>query len=842
MFSFLVSLINRRPIVIFLFWTVIAGLLWRFAPAWDTVSRDDDVRFFPSGYPSVVGQNLVARGFPAEASSSEAVIITERSNAKLGDRDYSFVADLSRRLGKLAKARPELGVRKVVDYRTPLIGPRLIGDERKRGKGQATLTIVTLSGTYVSKKSRQAIDAISSLLADLPKKPAGLRVEMTGSAPVGRDMNVASDASAANTTTATIVLVIAILLFVYRSPLLALIPLLSIALSVIVSLDAVAILASIPRFNLRVINITNVFVIVILFGAGTDYCLFLIARYREELARGRSGEDALAEAIRKVGGALVASAGTVICGLGMLWFSSFAKIRYTGPTIAVSLAIALAAALTLAPVLLHWLRGAVFWPFKPPHHTQGRDPEAESLLESPMSGFWSKVADLVARYPGRILAVSLLALAPFAVVGARTQAGYSQLADLSADQPSVRGEAVVRRYFEIGELGPTGLLIRHPGLSFRTPEGRAVVEALCAKIARIPNVAEVRSVTRPLGRPLSADAPLGPRRPPAASSGFLDRMFGGGVRTVMESKPAANLIQSLAESRYVSMSKDVLPDDIGKLTRIDIVFSKDPFSPASLKTLAEVERVVRGELGAEGSLAGATAGYTGSTVMVDDLRAVTTRDERRMYLLVTCGVYLILVVLLRKPGVSLYLIATVILGYLASLGITELVFKYWGGAANWSGLDWKVGFFLFVILVAVGEDYNIFLMSRVIEEERNHGPIEGTRRAVAHTGGIISSCGLIMAGTFGSMLTASLTALRELGFALGLGVLLDTFVVRPILVPAFVILWHRARGETQQGPVEREREHDADADSLEPPEEPAIVGGNGWGRGGEIMKLRRTLR
>ena len=148
----------------------------------------------------------------------------------------------------------------------------------------------------------------------------------------------------------------------------------------------------------------------------------------------------------------------------------------------------------------------------------------------------------------------------------------------------------------------------------------------------------------------------------------------------------------------------------------------------------------------------------------------------------------------RKPGTSLYLVATVVLGYLSSLGLTELLFRaLHHGHQSWEGLDWTVGFFLFVILVAVGEDYNILLMARALEEQRKFGVVEGTRRAVAQTGGIISSCGLIMAGTFGSMLAGSLTSLRELGLALALGVLLDTFLVRPILVPAFVIVIDRAQ-------------------------------------------------
>jgi RND superfamily putative drug exporter len=138
--------------------------------------------------------------------------------------------------------------------------------------------------------------------------------------------------------------------------------------------------------------------------------------------------------------------------------------------------------------------------------------------------------------------------------------------------------------------------------------------------------------------------------------------------------------------------------------------------------------------------------------------------------------------------------------------VTELVFRSLHHSTEpWGGLDWTVGFFLFVILVAVGEDYNILLMARVIEEEEKHGITEGTRLAVAHTGGIISSCGLIMAGTFGSMLTGTLTSLRELGFALGLGILLDTFLVRPILVPAFVIVIDRYRAATRSETRRRTR-------------------------------------
>ena len=278
-----------------------------------------------------------------------------------------------------------------------------------------------------------------------------------------------------------------ILLIVYRSPLLAMIPLLTIALSVVSSLKGIALLTEVPGITFQVISITHVFVVVVLFGAGTDYCLFLIARYREELGRGRSRADALREAIVQVGAALIASAGTVIVGLGMLYFSDFAKIQYTGPAIALSLTMALVAALTLAPVLLSWLRGAIFWPFKPPHHVKGADPEAESLEQIPMTGFWIRVADLVVKYPIRILTFCLAGLIPLAIIGAQTKASYSQLADLDPDRPSVIGASVIRRYFAVGELSPTVALVDNPRIDFQSPAGRDAVQETSRRLMSIPS-------------------------------------------------------------------------------------------------------------------------------------------------------------------------------------------------------------------------------------------------------------------------------------------------------------------------------------------------------------------
>ncbi|WP_169977418.1 MMPL family transporter [Tautonia rosea] len=813
-FDLIARLVIRRGLLLVLGWIALAVVLNRYAPSWDEVSLDDDVRFFPAGSLSVEGQALLERGFP-EATESTAVVAVERAEGPLTDDDLAFIGTLADRLKGLIG--PEFAIATVTDFRDRYMDSILIGGNGVDGGGQAALTLVGIEATYASKQARLTVNAIEEVIDDLAGEvPSGIRLALTGSAVVGHDMNESSNASIDTTTYATIALVIAILLAVYRSPLLALIPLVTIALSVFISLKGLPTLRWVPGLDFQVINVTKVFVIVVLFGAGTDYCLFLIARYREERAHGHDIPEALGIAIRQVGAALVASAGTVIVGLGMLWFSSFAKIQYSGPAIALSLAVALAAALTLAPVLLKWFGRTIDWPFGPPpiiraeveaeadHLPGGIPDQAEAALRGP----WGRIANLVAHRPASILAVSLLALTPLALYGTTVTSNYGQLSDLPSTAPSKIGARLIRDYFPIGELGPTTLLVHAPELDFRDDEGRQALADLSDRLESLPEVARIRSLARPLGEPLEETIRLSAEE--QALPGFLRRPIEQARSALIERGYQA------AEPVYVS-TRPTDPADLGSIARIDILLSIDPFSEDGMNALNAIQREVNALTTAEaGPLAGAEVGYAGSTPMLYDLRSAIGNDQKRMYVLVTLGVYAILVLLLRRPGICLYLIATVVLGYLATLGLTDLVFQaLHEGPEPWQGLDWKVSFFLFVILVAVGEDYNIFLMARVLEEEVGHGPIDGTRRAVAATGGIISSCGLIMAGTFGSMLTGKLLALRELGFALAVGVLLDTFIVRPILVPAFIILLERIRSRFSSG---KRR-------SLPSHEEPAPAGG-----------------
>ena len=278
MFSSLSRFVIHRPWVVIVGWLVLTAGLYQLAPRWEEVTKDDDVRFFPPDSLSVIGHDLLERGFPGDASSSQLVLVYERKHALVTQDDLRYIDDVATKLYDFGISHPELGIKKLDRHSTPVIGPRLIGTSAD-GHDQAVLTIARLNGTYLSKRTRIAVDQIIDWLkTERPPAPAGLELAMTGSAVMGHDTNLAAGESIQNTTYSTVILVVLILLLVYRSPLLAMVPLVTIALSAFVSLRLISLLATMPGVGFQVISITRVFIIVVLFGAGTDYCLFLIAR------------------------------------------------------------------------------------------------------------------------------------------------------------------------------------------------------------------------------------------------------------------------------------------------------------------------------------------------------------------------------------------------------------------------------------------------------------------------------------------------------------------------------------------------------------------------------------
>jgi RND superfamily putative drug exporter len=732
-----------------------------FAPSWDRNAQDDDVRFLPARCDSVRGYQLLEQSFPRDVYASRAIFTLERDRP-LSRADLALVDGMVEDLDRLKQEEPGLQIGRIHSHRDPFIGKRLLSAD-----GCCTLIQVSLATPYLAVQTRTTVDRAEEVVRQrlAQVQGDGPRLYVTGPAGIGRDLVAASANSLESTTLATIVLVVVILLLVHRAPLLALVPLLTIAASVWVALKLLAICTLIPGFYL--VNVSQIFAVVMLYGAGTDYCLFLISRYREELAVGHEKSEALSRSVGAVSGALAASAGTVICGLGLMGLAEFAKVRCGGPAIALSLAVALLGSLTLAPALLRLLGKAVFWPVGLPRSRDG-------------SHRWDRLSRQVTSRPVAVWATAVLILLPLALLGLTVKANYRATGELTPASGSVQGLAAVQRHFTAGEVGPVTVLLEAP-FNWEGKEGQGIIAHLSRGFLCLENVAEVRSLTQPLGQPI----PEAPAPEPARNlrnclwQSAWGKVVGGVTDTVNRTAREFYVARLTGEpTRYV--------------TRLDVVLATDPFDPRSNPTLDLIQTWLREELPRSTQALGAVRGEVyGITVNARDLASVTEADRARINLLVLAAIFLILLVLVRRPWLAAYLLVTVLFSYFATLGATTLAAHWWNGRPL-GEVDWRVPFFLFTILVAVGEDYNILLMTRALKERKRHGAAEGMRLALARTGGTITSCGLIMAGTFATLMLGGLSTLVQIGFALAFGVLLDTFVVRPFLVPALTVwVWRR---------------------------------------------------
>ncbi len=554
------------------------------------------------------------------------------------------------------------------------------------GKTAAIYTQVRAQG------DQEVLFEVSDRLRSLKQdNPPGLETALTGQTGFFDDTVRVFDAIDGNLLLGTITLITLLLLLIYRSPFLWLLPLLSVGAAEISARGFGTLLA---ENGVTITSQAAALMTVLVFGVGTDYALLLIARYREELRVYEDRHEAMRHALMRSAPAIFASAATVIAALLCLMLANVNATSGAGPIAAMGIGLSMLAMLTLLPALLLVFDRRVFWPFAP---------ELGSRTTEVPVNFWSRLADRIARRPV-VVTVGVFAVMAVMATGLLTNPGGLDLSESFRDDvESVRGQEILEQALPPGATGPMTVLVEEEG-----------------------NVKPVVAVLK--------------QSPDVASVGIIQPGQGA--------------------------------------TRIEADLKYAPYSDEAIDAIPTIRRQLNQALPGAALVSGATA-------VEADSRSFAADDNRLIMPLVLLIVLLILVILMRSVVAPIVLIITVVASFLAILGASYVVFDMVFG---FPGVDEYVPIFVFIFLVALGVDYNIFLMARVREEALVHGAREGMRRGLIVTGGVITSAGVVLAGTFLVLAAMPIVSLTEIGFAIAMGVLFDALVVRTLLVPALGFL------------------------------------------------------
>jgi putative drug exporter of the RND superfamily len=504
----------------------------------------------------------------------------------------------------------------------------------------------------------------------------GVHAFVTGPGGIAADLERVAEDAGRTLLIATLGLVLLLLLAVYRAPILALLPLLVVGLAYLVAIGVTYLL--IEAGWITVNSEGTMLLLVLIFGAGTDYSLLLVHRYREE--------GSLSAAVRETRPAILASGGTVIAAMLVLLAADLESTHWLGPVLAIGIAVMLAAAFTLLPALLAILGDRAFWP-------------ANRRATDPRPSIWTRVADLVRRRSGRII-VGVLALLAILALGNLTNHGTLGFGQgVTKPTNSSRGTEALERHFPAGLGSPLTAVVK-------TEEAPLVAKEL----------EKLDSVQLVLPTPVPSDA------------------------------AEAVIVLVLRGSPYGSEAETAVEEIRDRLHAV---------APGGLLGGVPVENL--------------------------DIEQTNSRDTKLIVPLVLLVIGLILIAVLRALVAPAYLIATVLASFAATLGLATFAFTEIFGTG---GLAFNLELMSFIFLVALGVDYNIFLMTRAREEAAARGTREGTLAALVSTGGVVTGAGLILAGTFATLTLLPLEELVQIGATIAVGVLLDTFVVRALLIPA----------------------------------------------------------
>lgn len=554
--------------------------------------------------------------------------------------------------------------------------------------GQAALLTAEISVNGEGETITGPVDEVRSKISG---NRDGMDIKVTGSAGFSADAIKVFEGINGTLLIAASTLVFILLALIYRSPLFLWIPLFSVGMAEIVSRSIGYLIAEAGfTINAQASSIMSVLVL----GAGTDYALLLVARYREELRQREDKREAAAIAAYSTAPAIFASAVTVMLALMCLTLAEVNGTAGLGPLGALGVAVAMLSMLTLLPALLAITGRRAFWPLVPRVGSEGADAA---------HGRWRRWGEWIDRRPRKVwIGTTVILLVMCAGLVTSFSTNLTQADAYRDEVESVVGQELLATSFPSGTNAPTEVIV---------PD-KAKVPAVLAALKEDPDVADARPVA--------------------------------------EGEPGVLVLAAL---------------------------KSDPYSTAAYDAVPQVRETVKAA-GGQDVLVG------GTSAVEKDIRDASVRDTKLIIPLVLAVVFIVLILLLRSLLAPVILIATVVLSFAATMGLSYVVYDV---AFGFPGSDPGLPLFAFVFLVALGIDYNIFLMARVREEAQRYGTEHGMLRGLAVTGGVITSAGIVLAGTFAVLGVLPLAFLTQIGFAVAVGVLIDTFIVRSTLVPALVL-------------------------------------------------------
>jgi putative drug exporter of the RND superfamily len=742
--------------VILIVWIAAAAAIPKALPSLASVTQGNNSAFLPASAPSEQATNLAAP-LGISLSVTPVPIVAAVSTGSFSAADQAWLGTLATDLDKVAT------VTKVSNLGESTVpGPNGVA-------GQAA-QLQVLSTVSQSDQGAQTdlVDQLRSAIATA-SPPAGLQVHLAGQLAINVDQQKQSGNTGSQVQGVAFLFILILLLIIFRSLLAPLITVVPALLSVTI---AGPIIGELGNHGLKVSSLSQLLLIVLVLGAGTDYGLFLVFRVRERLRIGDSNKDAVVNALTKVGESITFSALTVVAALLSLLFATFQIYSQLGIPLAIGIGVMLLAGLTLLPALLAIFGKAAFWPSKP-------KPGGET------SGLWGRIATRVLKRPAVALLTGVIIFGALSVaVTAYTSAGFGGTISAPSGTDSAAGTNLMNKYFPTTAANPTNLIYALPAPAWDE------ASEIAAATTQLEKSKLFTGVTGPLN-------PIGATGFTATEYSELHAVLGNGtLPTTAPAEPAAAVAVKISAAQWAQAyqlyrATQQFVSANGKTIQFETSLTAgDPSTTAALNAVP----AIRTETTAVAPTLHATdSGVTGEAPALYDVSSISNSDLLKVIPIAIVVIGVLLALVMRSLIAPLYLIASVALSYFAALGLAVLVFIEIGGTG---GITFILPFLLFIFLLALGEDYNILVMTR-IREEAHHLPLrEAVAKAIGVTGTTVTSAGLVLAGTFAVFAVvggrgAGGSQIVDVGVGLAVGVIMDTFVVRTVLVPCMVVLLGR---------------------------------------------------